>query len=257
MALNEVYYRDLLGQPDQIGRAEVINVSALDLFLHLTGYWQAKKSDWFNLNTFLFLIPLLFSIGIITRDRKIRSLYSSVGYSSLSYVRDLFFAKWVYTAFCQILTSLLIFLPLAYRFGLGNSLIKLAFIWDGHLMELPFLSALGLYALIVVVLDALLILLSIAIELALEELSAITMTSLVFLAGIRLSFLGESYFGGSLNPFYYLDVFRSMNGWVNMTSQGLDLSLDHFLIGSASCLGGLLVLIYVTLTVKERRGYYV
>lgn len=255
--LKEAYYQELLKQPEEISKEESLSVSALDLFLQLAGYWKAKEADWFQLNTYLFLVPLLFSIGVITRDRQVISLYRSMGYSSRSYVRDLFIANLLHAFLSQMLILLAMFLPLAYRFGWGNALVNLAFIWDGQPVVVPFLGGLAVYAGLVLVLDGVLILLSMLVELLFEELAAIAATTLVLLAGLRLAFLRESYPGKTYNPFYYFDVFRSINGWINLTRQGLKLSLDRFLVGASLVCGGLVLVLVLILMVKERRGRYV
>lgn len=257
VTLKEAYYQELLKRPEEIGKDEALTVSALDLFLYLSGYWKAKDADWFHLNAYLFLVPLLFSIGVITRDRQVISLYRSMGYSSRSYVRDLFIANLLHAFLSQVLILLAMFLPLAYRFGWGNALVKLAFIWDGQPVVVPFLGGLAVYDGLVLVLDGVLILLSMLVELLFEELSAIAVTAIVLLAGLRLAFLRESYPGKAYNPFYYLDVFRSINGWINLTRQGLKLSLDRFLVGASLVCGGLVLVLVLILMVKERRGRYV
>lgn len=257
VTLREAYYRELLRHPEEIGKEEALNLSALDLFLHLTGYWKAKAADWLNLNSYLFLVPLLFSVGLVTRDRKVALLYRRMGYSNRTYTRDLFLANWCHAFLCQLVLCLGVFLPLGFRFGFGNPLVRLGFIWNGQLVDLPFWTAMASYVGLVLILDALLILLALLVELVLEELSAIAVTAVVLLAGLRLAFLRSDYLGKSYNPFYYLDSFRALNGWVNLTRQGLNLSFDRFLIGAGVVGGGVLVLLVLVLLVKERRGAYV
>lgn len=180
-----------------------------------------------------------------------------MGYSNRAYTRDLFLANWFHAFLCQLVLCLGVVFPLGFRFGFGNPLVRLGFIWNGQLVDLPFWTALASYVGLVLVLDALLILLALLVELVLEELSAIAVTAVVLLAGLRLAFLRSDYLGKSYNPFYYLDSFRALNGWVNLTRQGLNLSFDRFLIGAGVVGGGLLVLLVLVLSVKERRGAYV
>lgn len=255
LSLVTTYYQPLMGH-SSVGANDALMTTASNAILEASGYWWPEFLKVFNLNYLLLFVPLLFSVGIISQDKKRRELYKSTPYSNQSYLKDLTKVLWLHSFLLQLGLIVAYFIPLCLQFGFGHTSSRALLNFSGSLGSIPIVAWIGVYLLVVALLDLILVALLQLGELLFSSVGAFFFALSFLVAGPFIDSLNIRVLGADWLPFYYVDIARALNGTKSVTHGG-DFSLVKLVLSSSLMLVVLFVAIRLTARRKETRGYYV
>ena len=255
LLLNKTYYQQLV-EKEVVSANEAFQTTASVGILEATGYWWPGFLKFFNLTTLLLLVPILFSMGIISQDKERKEFFKATPYRNATYLADLFKSSWLHSFGIQVGLLLIFVIALCFQFGLGDlSVDTLLNVYHG-LSPTPILMWFLAYLLQLAVLNMVLIGLMQLGELLFSLVGGLFLSSAFLVTEPLLDALRIKVSAVDWLPFYYLDIARALNGTKSITHGG-SFSLVKGLLSCLIFLVLVLVAIRYTARWKERRGSYV
>lgn len=255
LLLNKTYYQQLV-EKDVVSANEAFQTTASAGVLEATGYWWPGFLKFFNLTTLLLLVPILFSMGIISQDKERKEFFKATPYRNAAYLADLFKSSWLHSFGIQVGLLLIFVIALCFQFGLGDLSVDTLLNVYNTLSPTPILMWVLAYLLLLAVLDMVLIGLMQLGELLFSLVGGLFLSSAFLVTGPLLDALRIKVPAVDWLPFYYLDIARALNGTKSITHGG-SFSLVKGLLSCFVFLVVVLVTIRYTARWKERRGSYV
>lgn len=255
VALEEAYYKDMVKQGN-LKRNDALQITANGTFLESVNYWNPKSSNAIILTSLVFFIPILFSSGIISGDKKKVLFFRRLPSTNQAYMISLFVASFIQTVIIQLLELLIYFVSLCIAFGGGNLTANVTVIIHQQATKIPMLGFYILYIGMLLLIDIALIGVLLLGELLFSRVASLVLSvAFLFLESIvkilHIDLAWKQFFFA-----YYLDSVRAMTGWKELEYKA------HFSVenGFASLAGlclFLLGMLACILYIKDRRGQYV
>lgn len=250
--LEAAFYHDMIETSENLTEYQVLKVSAIDGLLRMSGYWWSQGYTIMNLSYLFLLVPFFFSSGLLSKDKRRNNFFLSSHYQPQQYIKHLLTTLILHHSVIQTMLLVIILFPLSIQFGFTNPFAHAIMVWGNDGISLPLLVWFSIYLGMIVIISILMTLVSVIGELLFNQLTAL----LLVLASIISSQLLLQLPISPWNPFSYLDLARSLNGYGELL-HGHVFSLDRFLISSLILFGILFFVIGGLLRSKSRRGLYV